>query len=593
MDKKKKKTTISSVESLSLMAGKLPPQSDELEVSVLGALIVENEMIQRVKPIIASGDIFYKNAHRIIYDTILELSNEPNKVVDMLTVSEEIKRKGQLEEVGGIGYIASLTKDIAGARHVREHAKYVVEKYLLREVILISGEAMSMSYNNKDIDDIIEYIALELDRIQSITKTKNTANFKDTLNKTIDEIEDRIQNTESNTFFKTGYPLFDKRVSLDLNNVVILSGRNSSGKSQFVISLMRGILDNNEDVEILWFTMEDPKEKITRRFISMDTNLDDKELQSKKRKLNEDDAVKIANSVKKIANYNITFYDRKIDITRLKMYAINFANKSIENGKKPIVIVDNLGLINCKLFSVQRDDHIANELVEIKSETGALLIVIHHLSKETDNAINIKNGYRPVEKNIRGSARIIDYADISLLINKPSKYQDLLAMYKNRIIFVPPIVANGTIKDNGEFKKLFLSINPGKDVNNMNEDEFFVATKEAFNKAINAGLSMEDIYRKYKEYVNYAKSLNDEREAKFKSKIKSLYRFLNDGDYKKIFIDTESRDYYLFGNKEVDYNKLLSMFIVEISKLREEDLLPDEILLRYEANLHHCLFKEL
>ena len=570
------------------------PSAIDLEEAILGAIMVEHGVINLIRPIIDRGIIFYKEANRIIYDTMLEMSNDPSKVIDMLTVSEELKIGKKFEAIGGYQYLVKLTKDIGGGAHIINHAKYVVDKFLLREMIRLTSEAQKMSYNQDDIEDITNYVLEEIDRILAITKSKNTSNFKDAMRSALNDINERVSKGAAGSIILTGDAIFDKRISLDLNNVVVFSGRNSSGKSQYVIHLARGILDHNSDIEILWFSMEDPKEKIVRRMVAMDVKLDDKQMTGKKGLLTEEDTIAIANAMKKIVNYKVQFYDKKIDITMLKRYAITFAKKSIENNKRPIVIIDNLGLINCNIRnSVERDDHIANELVEIKSETGALVMLVHHLSKEIDSGDNLKGGYRPIEKNIRGSARIIDYADISLLINRPSKYPDLMNAYKKTNAVYPTELLQGEL--NGvEFDKHFLCLNPVKEDNRIDIEAFKKKTWEEFKKVVGNKVKIKYLYDQYIAYLNFQDTVNADRDAKYYKAPYSLYKFLKDEMYKqKWTTDKESRNYYLFGDKRPSYDVLSTLFIAEASKVRDDELTPEQAILRYNANLNWCIYKEL
>ena len=131
--------------------GKLPPQAIEVEEAVLGALMLERDAIFKVSPII-SEESFYKESHQIIFRTITELSDSGQQI-DLVTVTTRLKDNGNLEQIGGPGEITRLTRRVASAAHIEQHARIIAEKYFSREIIRRFTECISVAYQD-DIDEL-------------------------------------------------------------------------------------------------------------------------------------------------------------------------------------------------------------------------------------------------------------------------------------------------------------------------------------------------------------------------------------------------------------------------------------------------------
>lgn len=144
-----------SKNKIDLDYGKVPPQAVELEEAVLGALMLEKDAIISVGDIL-KADTFYKDAHQKIYKAIMSLSTK-EEPIDILTVTEELKRQGALEEVGGPFYITQLTNRVASAAHIEFHARIIAQKYIQRELIRVSSEIQTQAFDESvDVADLLD-----------------------------------------------------------------------------------------------------------------------------------------------------------------------------------------------------------------------------------------------------------------------------------------------------------------------------------------------------------------------------------------------------------------------------------------------------
>ena len=161
MAQKKPTYTSSSIAPVGIDFGKVPPQAIELEEAVLGAIMLEKDAILQVIDIL-KPESFYKDEHQKIFQAIIDLSSG-NKAVDLLTVTEELKKKKQLEEVGGPVYITQLTSRVASAAHIEFHARIVAQKHIQRELIRVSSEIQSKAFDeSSDVDDLLDFSEAEL-----------------------------------------------------------------------------------------------------------------------------------------------------------------------------------------------------------------------------------------------------------------------------------------------------------------------------------------------------------------------------------------------------------------------------------------------
>ena len=141
--------------------GKLPPQALELEEAVLGALMLEKAPLNDVIDIIHRPEIFYKDSHKKIYESIQELFSA-SESIDILTVTQKLRSKGELDQVGGAYYISQLTNRVASAAHAEAHARILVQKFILRELIRISGKVIQNAYDETtDVFDLLDEVISE------------------------------------------------------------------------------------------------------------------------------------------------------------------------------------------------------------------------------------------------------------------------------------------------------------------------------------------------------------------------------------------------------------------------------------------------
>lgn len=264
-----------------------------------------------------------------------------------------------------------------------------------------------------------------------------------------------------------------------------------------------------------------------------------------------------------------------------------------------MLIIDNLGLVDVKdMKAIESDDYVSKEIVKIRDESAGIIIVVHHLNKSQLDKSNMESGYRPREEDVRGSSRILDYANNVILVNFIAKYKDLVKIEKDRIPNIDLNIDLDNFPDS--VYNVFMKINPDPD--NKHKDYNI----ESFNRSIrnlityylserallhiNATKKYKDhlleIIRKYMTVVLYQTEINNARSAQYRSKVMDIITYLDDGYYNKpSTINKDSKYWYLYGDQPDKYRKHLEMlFIIDGAKIREGETDDGSVLIRYKAD---------
>ena len=194
------------------MQDRVPPQNIEAEQSVLGAMLIEKEAIPKVMEILRDTD-FYREAHRVIFNAMLELYNK-NEAVDMITVTEILKRDNKLEDVGGIAYVTSLANAVPTAANVTYHASIIEEKSILRQLVSVSTQIASMGYEaNDDVKNIIDSAESKILEISNRKKTADFTPINEIVLDSFKSIEALMGNKNGLTGLPTGFEDLDNLTS--------------------------------------------------------------------------------------------------------------------------------------------------------------------------------------------------------------------------------------------------------------------------------------------------------------------------------------------------------------------------------------------
>ncbi|MCG8697821.1 MAG: replicative DNA helicase, partial [Bacteroidales bacterium] len=237
----KRTSNIQAVSPYNLELGKLPPQAVELEEAVLGAVMLEKDAIIEVIDIL-KPESFYKEEHQKIFHAVLDLFAN-DKAIDLLTVTEELRKKQQLENIGGPLYITQITSRVASAAHIEFHARIVQQKFIQRELIRVSSEIQNRAFDDSiDVNDLLDFSEGELFNVAQGNVKKEAAKMNVLVKQAIINIEEASKKDEGLSGVPSGFTKLDRMTSgWQMSNLIIIAARPAMGKTAFVLSMARNI----------------------------------------------------------------------------------------------------------------------------------------------------------------------------------------------------------------------------------------------------------------------------------------------------------------------------------------------------------------
>ena len=265
---------------------RIPPHSVESEQSILGSILLDKEAIITVSETINPDD-FYKEAHKIIYESMIKLSNK-SEPIDLITLTEELKKQGHLDDVGRISYITSLSTIVPTTSNVKYYADIVKEKSVLRKLIKVSNDIINLGYDGSTkIEDVLEVAEK---KIFDISQEKTSDDFKSinsVLMDTYDMIEHLYTNKSEITGITTGFWDLNKKINgMQRTDLLLIAARPAMGKTAFSLNLVQNAALKG-DASVAVFSLEMSKEQLVQRMLSAQSNVELSKL--KTGKLNEND----------------------------------------------------------------------------------------------------------------------------------------------------------------------------------------------------------------------------------------------------------------------------------------------------------------
>ncbi|MFH0890562.1 MAG: replicative DNA helicase, partial [Candidatus Liptonbacteria bacterium] len=394
---------------------KLPPQNPEAEQSVLGGLLIDKNSIHKVADVLAPGD-FYSPAHEKIYETILEL-HEKHQPVDVITLTNRLKEKQLLQNVGGAGYIADLTNKITTASHIDHFARIVKEKRVLRDLIRAAAEitegALAPAQEFEELLDDIEH------KILTISQSSLPQNFipvREELKQAYERIERLHEHKGALRGVPTGFSRMDDLLSgLQKSDLVVLGARPSLGKTSLALDMARhAAIKANVPVGI--FSMEMSREQVIDRLIAAEANIPLWKLRTGKLN-NEGDFQRIQHALDVLSAAPI-YIDDAPSPNILQMRSMS-RRLQIEHGLG-LLVVDYLQLIAPRRNSdnlVAQVTEISRGLKGLARELNVPVLALSQLSRAVDQ----RDSKRPQLHDLRESGSIEQDADIVMFIYRKDR----------------------------------------------------------------------------------------------------------------------------------------------------------------------------
>lgn len=394
---------------------KIPPQSVEAEVAVLGSMLIDEEAIAKAIEVLNENS-FYKESHRKIFSTIIELYDK-SKAVDLVTLIDKLKKQGALEDVGGSSYVASLTSVVPTAANIFHYAKIVKEKNLLRKLINTATQIISDGYEHSgDVDILLDKAEHLIFDITSDHVETKVVSIKDIIKDSIEAIDALYQRKENITGISTSFHDLDVLTAgLQPSDLIVIAGRPSMGKSALATCIAEhaGVVDK---VPVAFFSLEMSKEQLVQRMLCSHARVDAHKVRTGF--LSQSDWPRLTNAAGKLSEAPI-FIEDTAGLTVLEIRAKARRLKA-QHGIK-LVIVDYLQLMQGPARSENRQQEISEISRSLKALARELRVPVIAIS-QLSRAVEQRADRRPQLSDLRESGAIEQDADLVALLLREEYY---------------------------------------------------------------------------------------------------------------------------------------------------------------------------
>ena len=397
--------------------GRVAPRDKELEEAVLGALMLEKDAYTTVCDLL-KPECFYEPANRKIYEAIQTLGAS-QRPIDMLTVTEQLRLNGTLDEVGGAVFVTELTSRVSSAAHVEFHARIVAQKYLARELISFASNIENKAFDeSNDVDDLLQEAEGKLFEISQRNVKKDVTAIDPVINEALQAIQNAANRTSGLSGLESGYHALDKITSGWQNSdLIIIAARPAMGKTAFVLSMAKNMAINY-NTPIAVFSLEMSNLQLVNRLISNVCELEGSKIKSGQLTPLEWDQL-----MARIKNLNGAplYID---DTPSLSIFELRTkARRLVREHQIKMIIIDYLQLMNAsgmKFGSREQEvSMISRSLKQLAKELNIPIIALSQLNRSVESRTD---GKRPQLSDLRESGAIEQDADIVCFIHRPEYY---------------------------------------------------------------------------------------------------------------------------------------------------------------------------
>ena len=396
---------------------RIPPHSVESEQSILGSIILDKEAIITVAETIQPMD-FYKEAHKIIYESMLKL-NSNNEPIDLITLIEELRKEGHLDSIGGISYLTSLSTIVPTTSNVKYYANIVKEKSVMRQLIKASNEIINLGYDaSTDVQEILDKAEKNIFDISQEKSGDDIQPINVVLQDTFEMIEKLCTDKSEVTGITTGFADLNKKINgLQRTDLILLAARPAMGKTAFSLNLVQNAALKG-DASVAVFSLEMSKEQLVQRMLSAQSNVELSKI--KTGNLGESDWPRIIDGMAVLSEANIFIDDTpgiKISEIRSKCRRLK-----IEKGLD-LILIDYLQLMEGEGKNENRQQEIAKisrSLKILAKELDCPVVALSQLSRSPE----LRKDHRPILSDLRESGSIEQDADIVMFLYRDEYYHD-------------------------------------------------------------------------------------------------------------------------------------------------------------------------
>ena len=416
------KTTLNKPQNPNILPlsgiGRVPPQAIELEEAILGALLIDRDALSKVIDILSS-ESFYVDGHQKIFEAITQLFGDSDPI-DILTVSQRLKKEGELNNIGGEAKLIGLSTRVSSSAHIEFHSRIVVQKHIQRELIRISHSMIEQAYDEtNDVLELLDTAEQSLFNISQGNLKKNYEGSFELVKQALQKIED-ISKKEGLSGVPSGFKGVDRvTAGWQKSDLIIIASRPGMGKTALSLSMARNMaIDHKIPVGV--FSLEMSSVQLITRLISSETGIGAEKL--RKGNLEPIEWQQLSSKVKKLEDSPI-FID---DTPGLSIFDLRAkCRRLVAQHKVQIIVIDYLQLMTAGVTKSNgnREQEISTISRSLKSIAKELEIPVIALS-QLSRAVETRGGSkRPLLSDLRESGAIEQDADIVSFIYRPEYYQ--------------------------------------------------------------------------------------------------------------------------------------------------------------------------
>ncbi|MDR2980330.1 MAG: replicative DNA helicase [Bacteroidales bacterium] len=416
------KLSYNTIDSSLATIGKLTPQAIDFEEAVLGALMIDSSAVSIIIDFL-DYRMFYKEAHQHIYKAAFDLFSEMQPI-DLLSITNKLRKAGQLEVVGGVSYLASLTNSVASSANIEYHARIVMEKYVLRELIGKCNGIIKEAYDeSNDVLQLLDKAETELFNIIQNNFKRDSKELNLVVKKALDELTEIRNQGGAFHGVPTGIQAIDEKTGgWQKSDLIILAARPGMGKTSFVLSIARNAaIDHN--TAVAFFSLEMSATQLVHRLFAIESGIPAEKIS--KGKLTDSEWIVLMEKIRTLNNEKLIIDDTPA----LSVFDLRAKCRRLKHQHDiQLIIVDYLQLMQGDSDGSQKGkgnreqeiSYISRSLKALAKDLQVPVIALSQLSREVEKRAGTK---RPQLSDLRESGSIEQDADMVLFIYRPEYYQ--------------------------------------------------------------------------------------------------------------------------------------------------------------------------
>ncbi len=399
--------------------GKLPPQAQELEDSVLGALMLEKEAYGTVADLLRP-EVFYKDQNRVIFEAIRELANK-DLPVDALSVGEKLKSMGTLEKAGGVIYLAELTRRVASTAHLRYHAQIIAQKATARDLIALAAQIEEKGFDEtQDVEELMQEAESGIFEISQRSQKRDVTQIDPVIEEAFARMNKAAKNDGSISGIASGFHELDKITSgWQAPDLIIIAARPAMGKTAFVLSMAKNMAIDHQ-IPVAIFSLEMSNVQLVNRLIMNVCELEGDRIKTGKMTKAENQRLNAKINIMKGAPLYLD------DTPSLSIFELRSkARKLVREHGIQLIIIDYLQLMNAQGSGFgsreQEVSIISRSLKALAKELDIPVIALSQLNRGVEARQGVE-GKTPQLADLRESGAIEQDADMVCFIHRPEYY---------------------------------------------------------------------------------------------------------------------------------------------------------------------------